>query len=206
MNRRRLTAEQRRERIHAAASELFAARGYAATSIDQIAAAAGVTAPVIYDHAGSKRELYMDLLRAHAARLVEATTRVDPGASMKQALRSNTAAFFAFVEEHPAAWRMLFGDPAPDAQIAALQRQIQAAATARLAEVLVGHAKRLRLAADLPRAQADEMVAELGKSALNGLAAWWWEHREVPREALVAVALDVLWTGLERVTGYNGAP
>ncbi|MFL5957177.1 MAG: TetR family transcriptional regulator, partial [Solirubrobacterales bacterium] len=51
MSRRRLTAEQRRERIHAAASELFAARGYAATSIDQIAAAAGVTAPVIYDHA-----------------------------------------------------------------------------------------------------------------------------------------------------------
>ena len=205
MSRRRLTAEQRRERIHVAASELFAARGYAATSIDQIAAAAGVTAPVIYDHAGSKRELYMDLLRAHAARLVEATTRVDLGASMEQALRSNTAAFFAFVEDHPAAWRMLFGDPAPDPEIAALQRQIQAAATTRLAEVLVGHAERLRLGVDLPRAQVDEMVAELGKSALNGLAAWWWEHRDVPRDALVAVALDVLWTGLERLTGYNGA-
>ena len=206
MSRRRLTSEQRRERIHTAASELFAERGYAATSIDQIAAAAGVTAPVIYDHAGSKRELYMDLLRAHAERLVAATTRVGPGVSMEQALRFNTAAFFAFVEEHPAAWRMLFGDPVPDPEIAELQRHIQAAATARLAEVLVGHAQRLRLGADLPREQADEMVAELGKSALNGLAAWWWEHRDVPRDALVAVALDVLWTGLERVTGYNGAP
>src|SRR4051794_22431018 len=107
MSRRRLTAEQRRERIHAAASELFAARGYAATSIEQIAAAACVNDPGIHDHAGHQRELYMALLRAHAARLVEATTRVDPGASMEQALRSNTAAFFAFVEDHPAAWRML---------------------------------------------------------------------------------------------------
>src|SRR3982750_4885004 len=158
MRRRRLTAEQRPERIHVAASERFAARGYAPPSIDQIAAAAGVTAPVIYDHAGSKRELYMDLLRAHAARLVEATTRVDPGASMEQALRSNTAAFFAFAEDHPAAWRMLFGDPAPDPEIAALQRQIQAAATTRLAEVLVGHAERLRLRAAPPRGPGDGRV------------------------------------------------
>jgi AcrR family transcriptional regulator len=206
VTRRRLPAAQRRERVHAAASDLFAARGYAATSIDQIAAAAGVTAPVIYDHAGSKRELYMDLLRAHAARLVEATTRVDPGDTMEDALRANTEAFFAFVEEHPAAWRMLFGDPAPDAEIAALQREIQAAATARLAEVLVGHARQLSLSVDLRRAQADEMVAELGKSALNGLAGWWWEHRDVPRAAVTAVALDVLWTGLARLTGYNGGP
>jgi hypothetical protein len=36
------------------------------------------------------------------------------------------------------------------------------------------------------------------------MAAWWWDHREVPREALIAVAMDVLWTGLRELTGGDG--
>ncbi len=195
--RRRLSAEERRRRILDEASRLFAEGGYEGTSIDQIAAASGVSAPVIYDHFESKRALYGELLRSHAGALIHATTRVDESASLEELLRSNTAAFFAFVEEHQAAWRMLFRDPAPDPELATLQREIQAGATARLAEALVARAPRLDLSADIDRHVADEVIAELGKSALNGMAAWWWEHPEVPREALVKVAMDVLWRGLD---------
>jgi AcrR family transcriptional regulator len=194
--RRRLPAAQRRARILEEASRLFAEEGYEGASIDRIASAAGVSAPVIYDHFQSKKALYGELLRLHAGALVEATTRTEASASLERLLRDNVAAFFAFVEENPAAWRMLFRDPAPDPEIAALQRRIQAAATARLAETLLARAPRLRLSARLERRRADELIAELGKSALNGMAGWWWDHREVPREALVAVAMDVLWTGL----------
>ena len=199
--KRRLTAEARRERILDVAGRLFAERGYDGASIDAIADAAGITAPVVYDHFASKRDLYGMLLERHGAALVDATTRPVPDGTLEQLLRVNVEAFFAFVEEHPDAWRILFRDPSPDPEVAAVQRAVQAQATRRLAEAIVAQAPRLRVSARLPRRQADEVVAELGKSALNGLAAWWWEHREVPRATLVALAMDVLWVGLRDLTG-----
>jgi AcrR family transcriptional regulator len=199
--RRRLTAAQRRERILDVASRLFAKDGYAGASIDRIASAAGVSPPVIYDHFPSKKDLYMELLRLHSAALIERTTRVEPSASLEPVLRSNIEAFFAFVEENPAAWRMLFHDPSPDPEIAALQRRIQSGATSRLADALVARSPELGLQVELPRELANELVAEAGKSALNGLAAWWWDHRDVDREVLGAVAMDVLWTGIRRLSG-----
>ena len=53
--------------------------------------------------------------------------------------------------------------------------------------------------------RADELIAEAGKSALNGLAVWWWDHPELPAEALAAVAMDLLWTGLGNL-GEGGSP
>ena len=57
--RRRLSGPARRQRIEAAAVEVFAERGYDATSVGEIATAAGVTRTVLYDHFRSKRELYL---------------------------------------------------------------------------------------------------------------------------------------------------
>jgi len=47
---RRLTAEQRRQQLFAVALELFAQRGYRATTMDDIAERAGVTKPLLYQH------------------------------------------------------------------------------------------------------------------------------------------------------------
>jgi AcrR family transcriptional regulator len=52
-----------RERLLAAATRLFAAKGYAATSVRDILRAAKVTAPVLYYHFGSKEGLFVDLFR-----------------------------------------------------------------------------------------------------------------------------------------------
>lgn len=40
------------------------------------------------------------------------------------------------------------------------------------------------------------MLAQLTMSALNGLAAWWWDHRDTPREQVVGTAMDLLWSGI----------
>ena len=40
------------------------------------------------------------------------------------------------------------------------------------------------------------MLAQLTMSALNGLAAWWWDNRDVPREQVVGTAMDLLWSGI----------
>ena len=60
--RRRLAAPQRRAAILEAALGVFARRGYAAASIDQIAVAAGISKALIYEHFASKRELQIALL------------------------------------------------------------------------------------------------------------------------------------------------
>src|SRR6185503_18927595 len=62
---RRLPAFERRELILRTARPLFAASGYAATRLDDVAAAAGVTKPILYRHFDSKKALYMALLQRH---------------------------------------------------------------------------------------------------------------------------------------------
>ncbi len=199
--RRRLRADERRARILEAADGLFGTDDFDAVTMQRVAAAAGVTTPVLYDHFASKRALYQELLVTQAERLVAATTQVPPSATLAEALHLDVAAFFAFVEEHPGAWRMLFRDAPRDPEIQALHDQVQLAATRRLAETLVARAGRLRLGVELPAEQASLMVAQLGKSALNGLASWWWAHRDVDRATVTAVAFDLLWHGVAGLTG-----
>ena len=43
------------------------------------------------------------------------------------------------------------------------------------------------------------VAAEFGRSALNGVAAWWWEHREVPRATVARIAADMLWHGIREL-------
>ena len=193
---RRLKADERRGVILEAAAETFAERGYLGASIDRIAEAAGISPPVIYRHFGSKKELYIELLQASGRSLLEATTREEGYDTVEELLRENIRAFFHFVEEHPAAWKILFLDPAPDPEIAEVQRQIQEQATKRLAEVIVARVRGLKVSTRIRRREADELIAQAGKSALNGLAVWWWDRPDLKADQLAAVAMDLLWRGL----------
>jgi AcrR family transcriptional regulator len=71
----RLTAEQRRGQLFAVALELFAQRGYRATTMDDIAEAAGVTKPLLYQHFSSKRALYLELVDSIAQEMLVAIGR-----------------------------------------------------------------------------------------------------------------------------------
>src|SRR5580658_8619146 len=69
---RRLTAEQRRHQLFSVAPEPLARRGYRATTMDDIAEAAGVTKPLVYQHFSSKRSLYLELVDSIAQELLTA--------------------------------------------------------------------------------------------------------------------------------------
>ena len=60
--RRRMPAADRREAILAAALDVFAHGGYHETSLDAVAARAGVSKALIYEHFRGKEELYIELL------------------------------------------------------------------------------------------------------------------------------------------------
>jgi AcrR family transcriptional regulator len=194
-----MSAEQRRAVIAAAATELFAERGYRGTSIDEIAARSGVTPPVVYDHFDSKQDLYRHLLEAHYADLREVWGRHfsgdDPPA---ERVARSFDAWFAYVEEHPFAGRMLFRDTTGDPELAAMQVEVASASRAAVMPLAAGEAGLLDLA-DTADAATLEMLWEVLRGVLQGLAMWWADHREVPREQVVAVAMNTLWVGLERV-------
>jgi AcrR family transcriptional regulator len=181
--------------------EVFAERGYQEASMAEIARAAGITPAVIYDHFSSKAELQVLLLETQTDELIAYVGAAVSGElpDTRERMRVGVDAFFTFVEEHPYAWRMLFRDPPTDPAILSTYREIHSRATAGIAIFLRASAPPALL--EDPDAERDlEMFAEMLKMAQNGLAVWWYEHRDVPRSALVERVLEFCWIGLERLT------
>ena len=124
---RRLTAEQRRQQLYAVALELFAQRGYRATTMDDIAEAAGVTKPLLYQHFSSKRALYLELVDSIARDLLsavrEAVMRAD---GPRQQVELGFAAYFRLVVSREAEFRLLYGrDHADEMELGRALRAVE---------------------------------------------------------------------------------
>jgi AcrR family transcriptional regulator len=124
---RRLTAEQRRQQLVAVALELFARRGYRATTMDDIAEAAGVTKPLVYQHFSSKRALYLELVNSIAKELLIAVrTGVMQAAGPRQQVELGFAAYFRLVISREAEFRLLYGrDHADDKELGRALRTVE---------------------------------------------------------------------------------
>jgi len=124
---RRLTAEQRRHQLVTVALELFAQRGYRATTMDDIAEAAGVTKPLLYQHFSSKRALYLELVDSIARDLLAAIGRAVMRADgPRQQVELGFAAYFRLVVSHEAEFRLLYGrDHADDLELGRALRAVE---------------------------------------------------------------------------------
>lgn len=197
--RRRMSAAARRAVIEEAATELFAEHGYRGASMDGIARRSGVSVPVLYDHFTSKRELYRELLESHFAELRglwrEHLAGDDPP---RQHIARSFEAWFAYVEEHPFAGRVLFRDGAEDPEIATIHQRVAERSRDALMPLLAEETGAKQIVGTLAD-EDQEMVWVVLRGVLQGLAVWWSEHPEVPRQRLVATAMNALWTGFERV-------
>lgn len=195
--RRRLSASARREVIANAASVLFAERGYRGASIEEIARASGVTPPVVYEHFASKRELYRDLLERHFAELREVWREHFVGdAPLEERVAKSFDAWFAYVEAHPFAGRVLFRY-STDPEIEAIHADVAAHSREAILPLFAAEPGAENLAGSVAD-EGIEMVWVVLRGVLQGLAVWWSEHPDVPRERVVATAMNSLWVGFER--------
>lgn len=205
--RRRLTAQARRAEILEAALEVFSARGYHPSSIDEIAQAAGVSKALIYEHFESKHQLHVSLIELHAGELFErVAAAAAPGPDAAERLEAGLDAVFTFVEERRGAWRMLFREAA-DPETAAVLDRVTAGVAALVAE-LIAQDPGAR-ARDADRARREEgiaMVAQMIVGSAQSLANWWHDHQDVPRQRLVQVAMELLWMGLDRLRAGEHLP
>src|SRR6266550_9221822 len=101
--RRRLPAEERRESILNAANMVFGQRGYDTVRIDDVAAAAGISKALIYEHFRSKQDLYSELMNRAALEMLDRIVGGGsaPGAIGAARLERAARAGFSFVTEKP---------------------------------------------------------------------------------------------------------
>jgi AcrR family transcriptional regulator len=105
----RLPAARRREQLLEVALEVFARQGYHQASMNEIAEAAGVTKPVLYQHFESKEGLYLELLHDVAEKLTEAVLKGTADATgPRDQVERGFRAFFEWMAEKPARFGILF--------------------------------------------------------------------------------------------------
>jgi len=191
----RLPREQREEQTLEVARIMFAERGFAAVTMDEIAAEVGVTKPLLYAYFGNKEGLYLACMEPAAEALVETVAAAveatdTPGA----ALRAGVHAFFIFVDADRSAWRVLFDETLPagaePARRAAEQRE-------RLTE-LVAAAELERVPADRREAARVEIeaLAAAMLGAAEALARWWLRTDAMPAGEAAELLVRTLERGL----------
>jgi AcrR family transcriptional regulator len=187
--RRRLAPAERRVLIVEAAGRLFGERGYDGTRLDDVAAAAGVTKPVLYRHFDNKTALYLALLERHRADLGSFAAAVPAAGRLEQRLRAVLEVWLDYVETHSYAWKMLFRDTGGGVEVEAFRREVHAQARATLVAMI-----RALSTTTIPRREL-EPLAELLSMGMASVVLWWIEDAAASREA-IADAITRVWVGL----------
>ena len=193
-----MRARARRAQVTEAALGAFAAGGYRATSMGEIAAAAGVSRAVLYDHYASKKALFLAVLEEqNAIFLGHVGARISGSGSTRERFRETMDAVFSFSERHPDRWRLLFGNTTHgDPEIDEAAREVHRARVAAVAALLASDAE---AAGVDPGSRRAEVMVEMLIAALRGAGEWRREHPEASREDLVEAGTGLLWNGLARL-------
>jgi AcrR family transcriptional regulator len=188
--RKRLPTEERRATIVEAGGRLFGERGYDATRLDDIAAAAGVTKPILYRHFDAKRALYLALLERHRDDLASFAAMIDAAEGTRdERLRTVLEVWLTYVETHSYAWRMLFRDTGGGPEVQAFRLEVHERARAVLAGII-----RSLSEVPIPRREL-EPVAELMSMGMASVVLWWIDNPGASRGAVLD-AIARVWGGL----------
>jgi AcrR family transcriptional regulator len=186
---KRLAPEQRRHLIVEAAGRLFGEHGYDGTRLDDVAAAAGVTKPVLYRHFDDKTALYLALLDRHRADLGTFAGAIPAAGTLEQRLRAVLEVWLDYVETHAYAWRMLFRDNGGGPVVQAFRVDVHSRARTTLVALIQA------LSAKPIPARELEPLAELLSMGMASLVLWWIDDPAATREAILD-AIARVWLGL----------
>jgi AcrR family transcriptional regulator len=147
-----------------AAHGLFAERGFAAVTMDDIADAVGITKPLLYNYFGNKERHYLACMQPAGDALIAAVVdAVRSTATPADALDAGMRAFFGFVADDRDAWRVLFDETIPASGLVA---QGVAEYRERLTNLVMD-----AIVAQLPRKPSAKARVELEAVSIAVLAA-----------------------------------
>jgi AcrR family transcriptional regulator len=187
----RMTGKERREQLLDVGRTLFAERGFEGTSVEEIAAKAGVSKPVVYEHFGGKEGLYAVVVDREMRRLLEMVTGALTGGHPRELLEQAAFALLDYIEQYTDGFRILVRD-SPVAQ-----------STGTFASLISDIARQVEdiLGLEFKARGFDPKLAPMYAQMLVGMVAltgqWWLDVRR-PRKAEVAAHLvNLAWNGLD---------
>ena len=200
----RLPRVARRHQLLGAAQEVFVAQGYHAAAMDDIAEAAGVSKPVLYQHFPGKLDLYLALLDQHADDLVRRVRRALASTTDNhERVRGSITAYYDFVAGDGEAFRLVFesdlrSEPAVRERV---ERSLQECAEA-IADTI---------AKDTGVTPDEARLLSVGLAGLAEVSARWWLNSDTPNGARIdkARAVELLsglaWRGISGYPRVSGA-
>lgn len=173
--------EIREQLVLDVAGRVFARGDYHSSSMDEIAALAEISKPMLYTYFGSKEGLYVAYIdrtgRELVDRLIAAAAPDDPSLA---ALRARILEFLAFVEEHRDGWTVLFREITSSRPVAERVAELRGRIAAAVREMIEDA---VPPEADL-EPQTPDALAHAIVGAGESLANWWLEHPDAPREQI----------------------
>lgn len=191
----RLPAAERREQLVATATSVFAEQGFHATSMNDVAEAAGVTKPVLYQHFSSKRDLFVELLTEIGDQLRDRIAKATADAAgPRQQIEQGFRAYFDYVGANTDAYRVLFGAGARrDPEFASLTRSVEESIADAIAELIV---------VDGRPAEDRELIAHTIVGMTEAASRYWLTHDRTPNiDELAESVARLAWSGMRGITG-----
>ncbi|MEO5875070.1 MAG: TetR/AcrR family transcriptional regulator [Streptosporangiaceae bacterium] len=194
MSRRRMTGAERREQLLDVGRTLFAERGLDGTSVEEIAAKAAVSKPVVYEHFAGKEGLYAVVVDREMDRLLmlitkALTTELEP----REKLELAATALLEYIEDSTAGFRILVRDShggTGHGSYASLLSEIAGEVEHILAEEFTRHGYDSK-----PAPMYAQML--VGMLALTG--QWWLDTRRPGRAEVAAHVVNLAWNGLSNL-------
>lgn len=197
VTKKRMTGADRREQLISVARATFAERGFDGTAIEEVAARAEVSKPVIYEHFGGKEGLYAVVVDREVQTLLTTLRRAlaVPTDTPRIVLEQTALALLSYVDEHADGFRILVRDSPMD--------------SASIQTILGDVASRVEglLVEGFKQSDLDPATAPMYSQMLVGMVAhvglWWLDTREPAREVVAAHVVNMAWNG---VRGLDGSP
>ncbi|GAA1964452.1 TetR/AcrR family transcriptional regulator [Terrabacter lapilli] len=196
--RPRMTGPERREQLIAVGRKLFAHKGFEATTVEEVAARASVSKPVVYEHFGGKEGLYAVVVDREIQSLMGSiSTALEEPEGARVLLERATLALLDYIENDPDGFRILVRDSPPGQSTGSF---------ASVLDDVVVHVEHL-LAAEFKQRGLDAKSAPIHAHMLVGMVAltgpWWLDRRKFKKEEVAAHLVNLAWNGL---SGLDRSP
>lgn len=186
-----MTGQERRAQLLDVGRSVFAERGFEAASVEEIAARAKITKPVVYEHFSGKEGLYAVIVDREVQALLGRITAALAGDHPRALLEQAAHGFLTYIEEEPEGFRILVRDSPV------------ASATGTLASVIGDIAMQVEyiLKDEFKARGFDTKLSSLYSQALVGMVAlvgqWWLDSGEPKKDVVAAHLVNLAWNGLK---------
>jgi AcrR family transcriptional regulator len=185
-----MTGKERREQLLDVGRTLFAEKGFDATSVEEVAAKAGVSKPVVYEHFGGKEGLYAVVVDREMRTLLDMVTSALTAGHPRELLEQAASALLDYVQQRSDGFRILVRDSPVAVSTGNFASLISDIATQ--VEHILGVEFKNRGYSPTLSAMYSQML--VGMVALTG--QWWLDEQHPSKDEVVAHLVNLSWNGL----------